>query len=142
MRVADNAPDFHKLWPVPSKPPLSECAGGHAKHGCDVGGRVHEPGFFSGFRPREEQARSVGQLVALRGLHVDDAPVWGRDRAADVDLRTCAAGLVDHCREDQVCGGGVGRVCGDCVRVLLLCHVGTAFIEHSCGVAGKGCSTT
>lgn len=140
MRVTDDAPDFHKLWPVPGEPPLSECACGHAEHCCDVGGRVHEPGFFGGFRPREEQARGVGKLVALRGLHVDDAPVRGGNLPANVDLCACAAGLVDHGREDQVCGGGVGGVCGDCVR--LLCHVGTAFIEHSCGVAGKGCPTT
>lgn len=128
MRVTDDAPDFHKLWPIPGETPLSERARRHAKHGCDVGGRVHESGFFGGFSPREEQARSVGQLVALRGLHVNDAPVRGGDRAADVDLCACAAGLVNDCREDQVCGGGVGRVRGDCVGGFLLCHVGTAFM--------------
>ena len=141
MRVADDAPDFHKLWPIPGEAPLSERASGHAKHGCDVGGCVHESGFFGGFRPREEQTRGVGQLVALRGFDVDDTPVWGGDSAADVDLCACAAGLVDHCREDQVCGGGVGRVCGDCVG--LLCHVGTAFVmTFVYCVACKGCLTT
>ena len=88
---------------------------------------MHEPGFFGGFGPREEQVCSLGELVALRGLDVDDAPVWGRDSPADVDLCACAAGLVDHCGEDQIRGGGVGRVCGDCVG--LLCHVGTAFVD-------------
>lgn len=128
MRVADDAPDLHKLRPIPGEPPLSERTRRHAKHGCDVGGRVHESGFFGGFSPREEQARSVGQLVALRGLHVNDAPVRGRDRAADVDLCACAAGLVNDCREDQIRGGGVARVRGDCVGGFLLCHVGTAFM--------------
>lgn len=102
---------------------------------------MHEPGFFRGFRPREEQVGGVGQLVALRGLDVNDAPVWGGNLPADVDLCACAAGLVDHCREDQVCGGGVGRVCGDCVG--LLCHVGTAFMmTFVYCVVCKGCLTT
>ena len=38
VRVTDHAPDLHKLWPVSGEPPLSERAGGHAEHGCDVGG--------------------------------------------------------------------------------------------------------
>ena len=88
---------------------------------------MHEPGFFGGFRPREEQVGGVGQLVALRGLDVNDAPVWGGDLPADVDLCACAAGLVDHCREDEIRGGGVSGLCGDCVG--LLCHVGTAFVD-------------
>lgn len=93
---------------------------------------MHEPGFFCGFSPREEQICSLGQLVALRGFHVDDAPVGGGDSPADVDLCACAAGLVDHGGEDQVCGGGVAGVCGDCVGGLLLCHVGTAFVDVRC----------
>lgn len=84
---------------------------------------MHESGFFGCFRPREEHAGRLGQLVALRGFHVDDAPVRGGDRAADVDLRACAAGLVNHSCEDQVRGGGVSRACGDCVGAGLLCHV-------------------
>lgn len=127
MRVADHAPNLHKLRPVASEPPLPERAGGYSQHGCDLGGRVHELGFFGGFRPHEEHIGGVGELVALRGLDVDDAPVGGGDSPADVDLRARAAGLVDHCGEDQIRGGGVGRVCGDCVG--LLCHIGAAFID-------------
>ena len=102
---------------------------------------MHEARFFGGFRPREEQARGVGKLVALRGLDVNDAPVWGGNLAADVDLCACAAGLVDHGCEDQIRGGGVGGVCGNCVG--LLCHVGTAFMmTFVYCVVCKGCLTT
>ena len=143
MRVTDHAPDLHKLWPVSGEPPLSERAGGYAEHGCDLGGRVHELGFFGGFRPCEEHVGGVCELVALRGFHVDDAPVWGGDSPADGDLCARAAGLVDHGCEDEIRGGGVAGVCGDCVGAGLLCHVGTAFVDvRVCGVAGKGCLTT
>lgn len=88
---------------------------------------MHEFGFFGGFRPREEQVGRVCELVALHGFDVDDVPVWGGDASADVDLCACSAGLVDHCCEDEIRGGGVSGLCGDCVG--LLCHVGTAFVD-------------
>ena len=132
MRVADHASDFHKLWPVPGEPPFSERARRHAKHGCDLGRGVHESGLFCGLRPCDEHVGGVRELVALRGLDVNDAPVRGGNPPANVDLCARPAGLVNHGGEDQVRGGGIGRVRGDCVRCWLLCHVGTAFVGRSC----------